>query len=446
MSLERAAACVAEHPWVAHVQVGPDGGLRVQPAPAALALQPAPGRLLREYLEHWAEVYDWVYESGEARYADDLDLSGWRASDTGRPLPPEHMVEWVERAVALVLRSRPRRVLELGCGTGLLLHRLNRQVEVYVGTDVSRTAVERLQRAGLPGVAVVEAAAHEARSARVQRALESLAGEGARPDCVVLNSVTQHFPNVEYLALVLRDAIDLVAAGGTVVVGDVRHAALLGHYCRWLERAADPAAPPEELERRAAARAAREEELLIDPRLLARVAAAVTDRTVLISVHAKTMRADTELTRYRYDAVLHVDPPALAPAPERVPWSALPAADRLAALRRRVEAGGAVLVHGIPNRLLAPAADAVSAYELLAAVAGVDADVCLDIEEPTLLAVAAPAAVARWRPGQVRGLEDGQLAHEPLPRYVSRRLPEVLRDHLRRACPEQAGVPITVAL
>src|SRR5262249_13324430 len=158
-----------------------------------------------------------------------------RASDTGLPFPAAHMTEWVDRTVELVQRQRPRVILELGFGTGLLLYRLHPTVSAYVGTDVSGTAVARLAAAGLPRVAVVRGGAHEAGADAVRGALDDTAGAGVAPDCVLLNSVTQHFPNVDYLAAVLRQAMALVPAGGTVVVGDVRHVGLLDHYCRWLE-------------------------------------------------------------------------------------------------------------------------------------------------------------------------------------------------------------------
>jgi hypothetical protein len=47
---------------------------------------------------------------------------------------------------------------------------------------------------------------------------------------VVLNSVVQYFPDVEYLLAVLERSIGLVGAGGRVFVGDVRHSGLLAAF------------------------------------------------------------------------------------------------------------------------------------------------------------------------------------------------------------------------
>ncbi|MGC0417985.1 ATP-binding cassette domain-containing protein [Embleya sp. AB8] len=405
------------HPWVAEVGSAPDGGLVVVPHPDALAVRPAPGGLLREFLDHWSDVYDWVYDrpDGPERPAD-ADLSGWLASDTGRPLPAAHMADWRDTTTALVLSCRPTRVLEPGCGSGMFTHALGGRVSAYVGTDVSGAAVDRLRAQHLPHATIVRAGAHETRSPVVARALAEAFGPDMPPDLILLNSVTQCFPDLAYLRAVLHDLIALVAPGGYVLVGDIRQAGLLDHYCRWVERARDADASPDQIARRAVVRAAQDEEMSLDPRALAR-AASGTGRRVELSVRARTMAADTELTRYRYDALLRVDAPADS-APTRPSTS-------------------------VPNALLTDHAHARTPHELHLDAATRDAVVLVDLDDPTRLAVAGPDN-ARFRP--VEDLADGPpLAHEPLPAFVARRLPELLRDHLRTRLPTITPPRLSVA-
>ncbi|MEU6038471.1 methyltransferase [Actinomadura sp. NPDC047616] len=408
-----------DHPWIDDARLAPDGTtVRLRPSASAR------DDLAAEFLEHWGEVYDWTYSEGEGRHADDLDLSGWRASDTGRPLPVRHMREWVDHTVDLVLRLHPRWILELGCGTGLLMYRLRDHVAGYVGTDVAGAAVRRLDAdARRPGTAFARAAAHEAASPHVEAAMRAAGFPDARPDCVLLNSVTQCFPGTAYLAAVIRDAIALVAPGGTVVVGDVRDARLLSDFCRWVEHARTPGADPAEVARRAAQRARREPELLFDPPLLARLAAqaaAETGRTVRMGVHPKTMRDDTELTRYRFDAVLHVDA-APRPTPRPVAWDELPG-DRAAALAGLTFGGAAVSVHGIPRDRL-PAAR-------LREIVGERAAVVADPADPALLGVVTPPEAAAVPVDEIAGRPG--TAHDPFVPFTARRLAEVARAVLRR--------------
>ncbi|REE95068.1 methyltransferase [Thermomonospora umbrina] len=407
--LNEAAETLAAHPWIGEARPGPDGALHVTPAPSALAVRPEPGGLVTEYLEHWGEVYEWTYTRADVRHASDLDLSGWRASDTGLPLPVGHMREWIDHTVALVLGTRPRWILELGCGTGLLMYRLREHVRGYVGTDVASAAVTALRGDARPGTAFVRAAAHEATAPVVLEALREVGAADGRPDCVLINSVTQCFPGVGYLRAVVHDALDLVAPGGTVIVGDVRDSRLLNDYAHWVESAAGP----DDLPRRAAQRAARDEELLFDPPLLARLARE-SGRTVRMSVHPKTMRDDTELTRYRFDAVLHVDatPPV---TPEQVPWRSL---DALGTLETPIH------IHGIPASLTA---------SRLREVAPTRAAVIADPVDPTSLAVVSPPEAAAVPVTEITGRGT---VHDPFPSFVERRLREVARALLRRVLPD----------
>ena len=421
------AGLIQNHPWVEHVDVR-DGTVLVYPAAGLTALRPVPGPLLHDFLTDWAEIYDWVYESGTAS-SGNLDFSGWRASDTGQPLPVDHMTDWLDRTAELVLRARPRTVLELGAGSGLLMQRLHPHLAGYVGTDVSPASVARLTALRLTGTTIVPAAAHEINSRPVRDAIDRIAGPGAAPDCILVNSVTQHFPDTGYLKTVLDAAITMVAPGGTVVVGDIRHAGLLLEHHRWLA-ATDPRTGPGDVEQRATARAGAEKEFLADPRLIASIAAD-HERPVAVSLHAKTMRDNTELTRYRYDTVLHVAPRDVPDALVQA-WSTLPGPDRITQLRQGLAAEPRLFITGIPNALLSAAPNAVTAYDLRRATTGTDAVVGIDIGDPTLLTVGAPTSASR-PPAAHLNDDHGTLAHEPFTRYVERRLQQALRDHLRRA-------------
>ena len=67
-------------------------------------------------------------------------------------------------------------------------------------------------------------------SCSVREAIELIGMEPGSFDTVVLNSVVQYFPDVDYLIAVLKGAIGLVSAKGRVFVGDVRHLGLLHRY------------------------------------------------------------------------------------------------------------------------------------------------------------------------------------------------------------------------
>ncbi|TCN50886.1 methyltransferase family protein [Rhodococcus sp. SMB37] len=427
--LNAAVDALSSHPWIARVDPDGDGGVRIVVSDEAVATTRAEGAavvggLTHEHLTHWTEVYDWTYSSTQQHDMQtqdrDDDLAGWRATDTGEPLPTEHMIEWVERTVELVLAQRPRNVLELGCGTGLLMRRLAPHVDSYVGTDVAGEIVDRLAAQRIAGTSFVKAAAHELRGQLVR---DAVAATGATPDCILLNSVTQCFPDTRYLAAVVLDAIDTVAPGGTVIVGDIRHSGLLHDFARWAEMAKNPDGDPNTLGDRVDRRASSDSELSVDPSTLASIAAA-SGREVSVFAYAKTLRDDSELTRYRFDAVFTVDVAAVAgsDAPSVTSWHDL---DRdgaaLTDLRARVESGP-TLITDIPR--------SVTAAALSSALTGTDAVVLIDPSDPAVFRVASPAVV-----GAITATDPPEAGtpHEPLGAFARSRMLDVARTLLRRA-------------
>ncbi len=307
----------------------------------------------RRHVEQWRELYEQTYAKGTSAEAGgdaSFNLQGWNSSYTGEPIPATEMREWLDGTVGRLLALPHRRVLEVGCGTGLLLFRVAPEAERYRGTDFSAVALAQVHaeitRRALPQVELAQGLADDWTGVR--------AGDF---DLVVLNSVVQYFPGVDYLVKVLEGAVAAVAPGGSVFVGDVRSLPLLEalHASVQLHRASG-SLPAAELARRVGRRTADEEELVIDPGLflaLARRLSAVRRVRVLL----KRGRGINELTRFRYDVVLDVGP-AL---PEEAEPEILPQAwESLASLERRLAARPAALaVAGIPNARLAGEAAAL---------------------------------------------------------------------------------------
>ncbi|MBO0885727.1 MAG: amino acid adenylation domain-containing protein, partial [Mycobacterium sp.] len=97
-----------------------------------------------ENVEEWQHLYDELYGAeGEAsRFG--MDFRGWNSSYTGDPIPLAEMVEWRSATVDRIMALAPRRVLEIGVGSGLLLSEIAPHCERYVGTDFSAVAIDSL--------------------------------------------------------------------------------------------------------------------------------------------------------------------------------------------------------------------------------------------------------------------------------------------------------------
>ncbi|HEV2759290.1 MAG TPA: condensation domain-containing protein [Acidimicrobiales bacterium] len=266
----------------------------------------------------WQQVYDEAQggsADGGGSVDPTFDTSGWVSSYTGRPIPGEEMEEAVAGTVARILSRRPRQVLELGCGTGLLLWRAAPQCEEYVGTDLSAATLavleSRVRHAGLVNVRLLH-----------REAADFSGVAGAPFDVVVTNSVVQAFPGVDYLERVVTQAVSSVGAGGTVILGDIRSLPLLEAFHASVVVASAPQdEPASSLRARVDRRLADENELLFDPGFFVD-ACSRWPGVSSVEVLLKRARFHNELSRFRYDVVLHVgDTAEPVTASESLDWT-----------------------------------------------------------------------------------------------------------------------------
>jgi SAM-dependent methyltransferase len=181
----------------------------------------------------------------------------------------------------------------------LLVEKLAPGCDVYCGTDLSPVAVQRLRAfaQSKPELQHVEF---------LEREATDLSGLSLNSfDAVVLNSVVQYFPGIEYLHGVLEQAAGLVAPGGHIFVGDVRNLELLPVFHREVQSAKDSGATDAALARKIFLSIAQERELVIAPSYFQNISESIpriSGAEILLK-----RGSSYELTRYRYDVVLRVD-------------------------------------------------------------------------------------------------------------------------------------------
>ncbi|MFD4400747.1 amino acid adenylation domain-containing protein, partial [Kitasatospora sp. NPDC058478] len=340
---------LAEHPAVARAAVlAQDDRLIGYVVPHQTEARDS--ALEADHVGEWQDIYDALPITPEET-AFGQNFVGWNSSYDASPIPVEQMREWRDATVSRILALRPRRVLEVGVGTGLLLSQVAPHCETYWATDFSATAIDAL---------AAQIARQEQLADRVVLQTRPAHDTDGLPaghfDTIVINSVVQYFPSADYLTDVIEKLMRLLAPGGALFLGDIRNLRLLRPLATavQLHRAADGADLP--AVRRAVEQSLLvEKELLVDPdffTVLRENGADVGADVGAVTVEVKRGRHHNELTRYRYDVTLRKRPatPAQGDEPVELRWgrdvTALPELCELLGWHD----GRPVRITGAPNR------------------------------------------------------------------------------------------------
>jgi aryl carrier-like protein len=160
-------------------------------------------------------------------------------------------------------------------------------------------------RARLSSTTALQTGAGASPGPAFQRAADDFSGfEVATFDTVILNSVIQYFPSVEYLLRVLEGALRVLKPGGTLFIGDVRSLPLQEAFSTSVEvQQAPDDLPLEHLRQRIRQRIVREAELVLNPVFFYALRTCFP-QIRRIEVHLKRGRYHNEMVRFRYDAIL----------------------------------------------------------------------------------------------------------------------------------------------
>ena len=264
-----------------------------------------------ELVPQWQAVWNETYDQRSPDENDPLfNTSGFVSSYTGQAIPAEELRELMEQAVAKVVARRPQHVLEIGCGAGLLLFRIASHCTRYLGTDFSPVALRHVRQQladfNIPQVELQERAADDFTSI-----------EGHSFDAVVLHSVVQYFPSIDYLMRVLEGAVQATASGGFIYIGDVRSLPLLEAFHTSVELSRAPLSlSASALQRQVQRRLTQENELVLDPAFFTALKRYLPQISH-VQIEPKRGRYQNEFTRFRYDVILRVNAVTQDPVIER---------------------------------------------------------------------------------------------------------------------------------
>lgn len=272
--------------------------------------------LQAEQVELWQALHEKSYSDTLLLDGDPLlNVIGWDSNYDNSPLPAAQMREYIDGTVARAQMLQPTKVLEIGCGTGMIAFQLAQKPEIrsYWGTDISEVAISGVRQIQATETANGRLTGSAAEALFEVRAADDFSGWTAGQfDLALLPSVVQYFPSVHYLRKVLMGLAKILAPGGAIYLGDVRSLGLLEAFhasVQWVR--ADNSVTAAHLKQRVSQQLEQEQEMAVDPAFFIALAEAVPE-IMQVEILPKLGELKNEMTAFRYDVILHITPERLS--------------------------------------------------------------------------------------------------------------------------------------
>lgn len=263
-------------------------------------IQPGEHTYEQESIDQWRNVFNTPqYQSYSNTQDHHLNIVGWNSSYTGEAIPQLEMEEWQSNTLSRIKALNTDQILEIGCGSGLLLFPLMDYCSTYYATDFSNEVIQYLEN-----VCQQQGIQHKV-NLTLAEAKQLPNFDKCDFSTVIINSVVQYFPHIEYLIQTVKNAVNLVADGGKIFIGDVRNLNLLSAFYASIKlyNTTDKVSATA-LKKWLDVQITSENELLISPAfftLLQQHLPQISDVEIML----KRGKYLNEMTTFRYDVILH---------------------------------------------------------------------------------------------------------------------------------------------
>ncbi|WP_259065705.1 non-ribosomal peptide synthetase [Mucilaginibacter sp. X4EP1] len=242
-------------------------------------------------LDNWENLYDSAYETTINEAQIQADFSGWNSYITEKPIPLPEMEQWRSDIVQKINRLKPNCVLEIGVGSGLLMYPLLPGIKKYIGIDMSAAVINR-HKNNLKNTDY-DTAFYHLRADQLDELQED-----ERYDTIILNSVCQYFPGINYFEDLLKKAFSRLSDNGSLFIGDVRNYDLHSELIKEKLDQNGTAYTQQDID----SILLKENELLLSPGYFG--ALAEKNGHLQVDVIKRNGIYHNELSRYRYDVVI----------------------------------------------------------------------------------------------------------------------------------------------
>ncbi|NEO38508.1 MAG: amino acid adenylation domain-containing protein [Moorea sp. SIOASIH] len=260
-------------------------------------------QLLDTHINSWQNLFNQLIKENKSEVTDSLfNTRGWISNYDNQPIPVEQMRIWAGDIVTQVLAQKPESLWEIGCGTGMLLFQIAPQTQNYYGTDISKVSLEYIKKQ------IEQEPEEYSHVSLAQKRAEDMADIPDNSfDVVLLSSIVQYFPSVEYLLEVIEKSIRVVKPGGMIFLGDIRSLPLMKAFHSSVQLyQATPSLSRQQLLEKIDRKMEQETELLLSPELFVALQEKHPEITD-VQIRLQRGTEHNELNKYRYSVLLHIE-------------------------------------------------------------------------------------------------------------------------------------------
>jgi amino acid adenylation domain-containing protein len=249
----------------------------------------------QDFVAAWKTLYQSEYLSLDINNFKQ-NISGWNCSYTDEAIEKEDMLEWINATTQRIKQCNPQIILEIGSGSGLVLFNMVDACDYYYATDFSGNVINYTNN-------VIEKFGYKNKVSTLACAADAVPYHAlTKPyDTVVINSVIQYFPSLEYLETVIQQSIANMHDNGHIFIGDIRDFRLLKCFHYSVQAYKRGQTNKNEIDYFSM----RDKELLVSPEYF--VYLKTIDKNIShIEILPKLGKANHEMNNYRYDVILHI--------------------------------------------------------------------------------------------------------------------------------------------
>ena len=259
----------------------------------------APDNRQKAHIMNWQNLHNVTYSNLDMQDYKE-DFVGWISSYTGKPIDTKDMSEWRDETVSKINNLSPENILEVGSGNGLLLFSLIDSCKYYYAIDFSGQAIDYTKR-------MINNYGYQNKVKIFECDASTIPFENLTNnyDTVVINSVTQYFPSVDYLSDTLIQIINNMSKAGQIFIGDLRDFRLIDCFYYSVLKFKNQIVSKIEIDYFKS----QDSELFISPVYFINLQK-TNPKISHIELLPKLYNVINEISCFRYDVILHINKPS----------------------------------------------------------------------------------------------------------------------------------------